>query len=225
LLGGEETAADNAFSLTTATVHEVLRTGVFRASGLIFTWLHKSYSEFLAAYHLRTRGVSNSQIIKMISCAGRVVPALHGVTAWLTSKDQDLFRRVLRLDPEVLLSSDLSAATDQQRADLVDWLLGEAERDSPLVHEWGMYWTYRKLRHAGLKLQLESVIELLSSVTQRFCAIEIAHACNGAGLSGVLTDFALRENEPLSLRTEAAYCVADHGSEADKARLLPLAVG
>ena len=87
-----------------------------------------------------------------------------------------------------------------------------------------MYWTYRKLKHSGLKMQLGTIIEVSASLTQRFCAIQVAHACTGCELSGLLADLALTETEPLSLRTEAAFCVADHGAETDKARLLPLAL-
>ena len=159
IAGGQEIAAEVPFSVSSSEVHEVLKTGVFTASGLTFRWLHKSYSEFLAAYHLRSHAVSKNQVISLIGCAGRVAPALRGVTAWLTSKDEDVFRQVLQLDPEVLLFSDLSTATDQQRAELVDWLLREARANNPLVHEWGMFWTYRKLKHAGLNLQLEPIIE------------------------------------------------------------------
>jgi len=88
----------------------------------------------------------------------------------------------------------------------------------------GMFWAYRKLKHAGLKSQLESIIETSASASERFCAIQIAEACSGAGLSRLLADLALRESEPLFLRIAAASCVADHGVEIDKSRLLPLAL-
>jgi hypothetical protein len=224
IAGGQEIAAGASFALSSSEVHEVLKTGVFTASGLTFKWLHKSYGEFLAAYHLHSHAVSKNQVISLIGCAGRVAPALRGVTAWLTSKDEDVFQQVLRLDPEVLLFSDLSTATDQQRAELVDWLLREAKANNPLVHEWGMFWTYRKLKHAGLKSQLEPIIVGSASVAERYCAIQIAQACSGAGLSRLLTGLALREDEPLSLRIAAASCVADHADEVDKVRLLEVAL-
>jgi len=224
IAGGEETAAGTSFPVSSSEVREVLKTGLFRASGLSFGWLHKSYAEFLAAYHLRSRVVLTNQLVGLIGCGGRVAPALRGVTAWLTSNNEDVFRQVLQLDPEVLLFSDLSTATDAQRAELVDWLLGEARANNPLVHEWGMFWTYRKLKHTGLTSQLEPVIKGSPSTTERFCAIEVAQACTGAGSSKLLTDLALREDQPLSLRIAAASCVADHGNEIDKARLLPLAL-
>ena len=96
--------------------------------------------------------------------------------------------------------------------------------NSPLVHEWGMFWTYRKLKHAGLKQQLELIIDSTASVTERHCAIQIAEACGGAGLTSTLTDLSLREDEPLALRIAAASCVSDHGEADHKARLLPLAL-
>ncbi len=224
IAGGQEIATGASFPVSSSDVREVLKTGVFRASGLTFRWLHKSYGEFLAAYHLRSHAVSKNQLIGLIVSAGRVVPTLRGVTAWLTSRDEDVFRQLLQLDPEVLLFSDLSTATDQQRAELVAWLLGEAGANNPLLHEWGMFWTYRKLKHIGLTSQLEPVIKGLRSIEERFCAIQIAEACSGAGLSTLLTDLALSEGESPSLRIAAASCVADHGNEVDKVRLLPVAL-
>jgi hypothetical protein len=224
IAGGQEIGAGASFPVSSSEVHEVLKTGVFTASGLTFRWLHKTYGEFLAAYHLRSHAISKNQVISLIGCAGRVAPALRGVTAWLTSKDEDVFRQVLQLDPEVLLFSDLSTATDQQRAELVDWLLREARANNPLVHEWGMFWTYRKLKHTGLRSQLEPIIERSTSAAERFCAIQIAEACSGAGLSTLLTDLVLREGEQPHLRIAAAACVADHGDEVDKVRLLPVAL-
>ena len=224
IAGGQEIAAGATFPVSSSDVHEVLRTAVFTASGITFKWLHKSYAEFLAAYHLRSHAVSKSQLVSLISCAGRVAPALRGSIAWLTSKDEEVFRQVLQLDPEVLLFSDLSTATDQQRAELVAWLLREARANNPLVHEWDMFWTYRKLKHTGLSSQIGPIIEASPSAAERFCAIQIAEACCGAGLSKLLTDLVLQEEEPLSLRIAAASCVADHGDEADKVRLLPVAL-
>ena len=102
IAGGQEIAAGASFPVSSSEVHEVLKTGVFTASGLTFRWLHKSYGEFLAAYHLRSHALSKNQVISLIGCAGQVAPALRGVTAWLTSKNEDVFRQVLQLDPEVL---------------------------------------------------------------------------------------------------------------------------
>ena len=69
------------------------------------------------------------------------------------------------------------------------------------MHEWGMFWTYRKLKHTGLRLQLEPIIKTSPSAAERFCAIQIAEACSGAGLSTLLTDLVLR-------RTSSRICVS-----------------
>jgi hypothetical protein len=224
IAGGQEIVAGNSSPISDASVRDVLRTGMFSASGSKFKWAHKSYGEFLAAWHLCSNAVSKKQVMSLIGCAGRVAPALQGVTAWLTSRDEDIFQEVLRIDPEVLLVSDLSTTMDLQRAALVTWLLDQAKDGSPLVNEWGLFWAYRKLKHAALKEQLAPLIEGPASLVERHCAIQISEACGGVGLTLMLADLALRGDEPLTLRIEAASCVAHHGEESTKARLLPLAL-
>jgi hypothetical protein len=224
IAGGQEIAAGNRFLVGDSEIWEVLKRGLFTATGLQFRWSHKSYGEFLAARHLRANSVSTEQIMSLISCGGKIAPALSGVTAWLTSRNEGVFREVLKIDPEILLLSDLSTATDPQKAEIVAWLVEQAEAENPLLNGWELAWNYRKLKHASLKQQLEPVIQRSASVSARYCAIQVADTCGGAGLQSVLTDLALRDTEPLTLRIAAASCVADHADADLKVRLFPLAV-
>ena len=225
IAGGHEIAAGNPFAVGDAEIQEVLKKrGLFTAAGLQFRWSHKSFGEFLVAHHLGANAVTADQIMSLITCGGRVAPVLSGVTAWLTSRNESVFREVLRIDPEVLLLSDLSTATDLQKAAIVAWLLVQAEANNSLLNGWELAWNYRKLKHTGLKQQLEPVIRGPASVSARYCAIQVADSCGGAGLQSMLTDLALRDTEPLTLRIASASCVADHADGGLKARLLPLAI-
>ena len=58
IAGGQEIATGNPFPVPESRVQEVLKTAMFTASGQIFKWPHKSYGEFLAAWHLRSNAVS-----------------------------------------------------------------------------------------------------------------------------------------------------------------------
>jgi hypothetical protein len=222
--GGQEVANENAFAVGQLDIEDVLKSGVFTASGCQFKWSHKSYGEFLAARHLRSNAVPTNQILSLIGFGGRVAPALRGVTTWLTSRIEPIFREIVKIDPEVLLFSDLSVATDQQKAEIVNWLLKQAASNNPIIHEWGVSWTFRKLQHADLGRQLNTVIDGSAPVSARYCAIEVANACGGAGLQPLLADLALNESQPIMLRIAAASCVADHGDSVVKARLLALAI-
>jgi hypothetical protein len=224
LLGGQERATGNRFDVNGPEIAGVLKTGLFTASDSLFRWCHKSFSEFLAAYHLRANNVPISQVMQLLTCAGRVAPALHGVAAWLAQKNDALFREILTIDPEALFSSDLRVASDPHKEQLVQWLLKEAENESPLINEWWLSSSYSKLSHSRLSIQLAAVIEQSASVAARHLAIIIARACREGGLQNRLTDLALHDGEPVGLRTDAASYVAALGTERDKGKLLPLAL-
>ncbi len=224
IAGGQEIAAANPFTVNNREVSEVLHSSLFVADGSRYRWCHKSFVEFLTAYHLRSNAVTQKQVLNLLNCCGRIAPALRGIAAWLAYKEEALRQEILQIDPEVILFSDLSMISDGQKKELVDWLLHQASSESPLVHEWGMFWNYRKLKHRGLKEQLEPVIRLSTSNTARACAIEIAHACHEGGLARLLVDVALRNDEPIALRMAAVLCVADCADEGQRARLVPLAL-
>jgi hypothetical protein len=155
---------------------------------------------------------------------GRVAPALNGVAAWLASIREDVFDGLLRADPEVLFLADLSMRTEKQRAALVEWLFDQARVENPFVTRFGASWSYRRLRHANIAKQLQCIFNRAEPRLVRHVAVQIADACEGAGLTSRLTDLALQETEPLALRAAAAWCVAHHGSLEDKGRLMPLAL-
>ncbi len=224
LASGCETVRGTAFDVGTLDVWEVIHSGLFTRSGFQFRWTHKSFAEFLAAHHLRTESTSLSQIMKLLRAAGQVAPALSGVAAWLAAMREDVLAEILRTDPEVLLEADLTRTSAAVRAELVDFLVRQAEAENPFIYQWGLFWKYRKLKHPGLKEQLGPRLDVSQPATVRKLAADIANACGEAGLSGKLVDITLNEGEPLFLRLHAAWCVTEHGSADEKARLRPLAL-
>jgi hypothetical protein len=224
IAGDQEMAKGNAFRVGEDDVLEVLRTGLFTATGKHFRWVHKSYAEFMAARHICVSGIKTRNKVALITTAGRVPSPLRGVAGWLTALDADVRSEILRTDPEALLRSDLSLATDSQKAEVVSWLIREGEASSPLLYEFGISQKYRSLKHPQLGAQLEPVIESSTAMLARRCAIEVADACGVETLQPRLATLALNEREPLHLRIAAASSVADHGSDVTRARLLPLAV-
>lgn len=223
IAGDQEMAKGNAFGVGYDDVLEVLKTGLFTATGKRFRWVHKSY-EFMTARHICVSGMKTRNKVALVTAAGRVPAPLRGVAGWLTALDAAVRSEILRTDPEALLQSDLSLATDSQKAEVVSWLIREGEASSPLLYEFGISQKYRSLKHPELGAQLASVIESSTSMLARQCAIEVADACGVEALQPRLATLALDEREPLHLRIAAASSVGDHGDDVTRARLLPLAV-
>lgn len=224
IAGDTEVANGNPFAIGEGDVHEVLRTSLFTASGPRFQWAHKSYAEYMAARHVSASGMPLRNKVALITSGVRVPSALRGVAGWLTSLDDKVFDEILRLDPYTLLLSDLSLASDHNKAAIVAWLLNQAEDKSPVLHEWGFRWNYRKLKHTNLAHQLEPVLERSDQESARHCAIQIIEECGELGLQGKLATLALCPEVPLYSRIAAANSVVDHGDSQTRARLLPLAL-
>jgi hypothetical protein len=223
LCGGVEGVGGASFGVGAQDVLEVLRSSLFTGSAWQFRWSHKSFAEFLAASHLRSSTISLAQIMRLLGVSGLVAPALAGVAAWLASMREDVRLEILRIDPEVLLEADLSTSSPETRAELIRWLVRQAEAGSPFIHQWNLLWKYRKLKHDFLRQQLVPLLEGSRPNNVRSLAIQIANACGGVHVTGLLADLVVRDTEPLHLRIDAAWCVARHGTDSEKASLVPLA--
>src|SRR5258707_7942862 len=74
--GGSETVRATPFAIGTLDVREVIQSGLFTRTGSQFRWIHKSFAEFFAAYHLRDTTSSLPQIMKLLGAAGQKTSAL-----------------------------------------------------------------------------------------------------------------------------------------------------
>jgi hypothetical protein len=92
--------------------------------------------------------------------------------------DRDLFRSVLAVNPPVLLGSDVATAEPELRAALVGGILELAGAAEWKDTRQGLWASYPKLAHPGLRDQLRPWIEDKARfVEARRIAIDIAGAC------------------------------------------------
>ena len=188
---------------------------------------HQSYAEFLAAKWLKTGKLNERQISSILwsRVAGqeKLVPQLHQTAAWLAASDESIFAKVKKTDPEVLLSSDVSTATPQGRASLVDTLLEAFESDSIQESAWRLNRRYPKLKHDGLEEQLRKwILDSCKSPRSRRVALKIAQGCEIFKLTSDSLTIALDDEEDYQLRCDAAELVRELGDTPAKRRLKPL---
>jgi len=229
LCGGSEHVDGSELPVTEAVIREVLTTGLFSAHHTNrFEWAHRTYAEFLAAYYLVQYEVPTRQVMSFFShksdSEGMFVPQLHETLAWLATMRDDVFREVMKIEPEVLLRSDVATAEGKDRNDLVKALLQLPEKGRLLHLHRNMRETYWKLAHPGLTAQLRPYVadRGLGEIT-RIVAISIAEVCRISELQQDLVQVALASVQPLNVRVDAAYAVVHIGDEATKAQLKPLA--
>jgi predicted NACHT family NTPase len=229
LCGGSEHVNGGELPVAEAVIREVLTTGLFSAHHTNrLEWAHRTYAEFLAAYYLVQYDVPPSQAMSFFShksdSEGMFVPQLHETLAWLVTMRNDVFREVMKIEPEVLLRSDVATAEEKDRADLVKALLQLPERGRLLHLHRNMKGAYKKLAHSELVAQLRPYVtdRGFGEIT-RIVAISIAAACQVHALQHDLVQVALDRLQPPDMRVDAAYAVVHIGDEATKAQLKRLA--
>lgn len=217
------------FEVNEDAIRETLDTGLFSSRGPNrMGWAHQTYAEFLAAWYLVKNQAEVVQLMNLIihpgDPEGRIVPQLHEASAWLASMVPDVFRRIMKVDPELLLWSDVSTADAKDREALVENLLKLYDEEKLLDLSLDIRKRYGKLAHPRLAEQLKQYIQdAKKGVVVRRVAIDIAEDCELRELQEVLADIALDPSHHLTVRVNAAYAVCKIGDKETKAKLKPLA--
>lgn len=98
--------------ITEASVKETLNTGLFNSRGRSrLGWAHQTYGEFLAGRYLSHSGLTAQQVMNLVTHPQggerKLVSQLQEAAAWASSPESVLFAHLAKVQPEVLLSSDL----------------------------------------------------------------------------------------------------------------------
>ncbi len=231
LCGGNEQLNAEQLQVGEAAVRETIDTGLFSSrGGNRMGWAHQTYAEFLAARYLVQHEMSLTQTMSLLCHPydpdKKLVPQLHETAAWLAGMQPDVFREIMKLDPEVLLRSDVATADVKDRAALVGSLLKLYDEERLLDRDPDIRRLYRKLHHPDLAEQLRPYIcDSSKGIIVRRVAIDIAEACKIRTLQNELADIVLGQTQPLPIRVEAAYAVGRIADTATKARMKPLITG
>ncbi|MDD4651244.1 MAG: hypothetical protein PHQ34_03340 [Methanothrix sp.] len=231
LHGGFEKDCRDRFYVDMAAIRETLCTSLFSyRDGNLIIWSHQTYCEFLAAVFIAQSKMNIEQIMELfISRAdseNRLIPQLCRVASWIAGMRNDVFKRILELDPEILLRSDLDNVNAEDKAVLTETLLKQYDEEKLLDFDWGIYRMHRKLNHPKLTIQLKPYIcDKTKNDIVRRVAISIAEACNQHQLQDDLAIIALDPSQSLPIRTRAANSVCIIGDDRAKSKLKPLAYG
>lgn len=163
LCGGSEDADGSQFDVTKEAIEETLSTGLFSSRGLNrMGWAHQTYAEFLAARYLEKHKMTLTQIRSFFIHPGDneagLIPQLHETAAWLASMSPEVFKEIARVNPEVLLRSDVATAEIRDRVALVESLLKAYDEKGCRAPDLNNQKRYKKLGHPGLKDQLRPYI-------------------------------------------------------------------
>jgi len=216
LWGNIEKAEGNEFQISRKEIEETVGTALFSSGSILpsfqntnrISFAHKAYAEFLAAWYLYHNKMSLPQIMSLIRHPdGKLVPQLHETAAWLANLFPDVFREIMKADPDVLLTSDIATAKVEAREALVETLLRFYDEEK-ILERLENYRYYRKLAHPRLAEQLRPYIRGLNKNKQaRFVAIDIAKVCQLPEIQDDLVEVVTEDSQPLMIRLSAAQAI------------------
>lgn len=209
-------------------VSETLSTGLFAQIGENCRgWQHKTYAEYLSSKYLTNKEVSNKQIMGLLfhheGSERKLVPQLRGVAAWIAGMNNDVFQEILKVEPEILLQSDLTKFSDETKLNLVGVLL-TAFNEKKLYDIYGLGWEYfYKLKHPNLEEQLlPYIIDDKKNISVRRFAILIARECSLKSLQNEILQIALDSQQNLRVRIFTILTLKKIGDDNAKSRLKQL---
>jgi predicted NACHT family NTPase len=236
LIGGMENVMEldfivESFNINENAVYETLKTGLFSSRGPNrMGWVHKTYSEYLAAWYLLQHKLPLEKMLGLIThpldSSGKLIPQLRGVSIWLANLMPDLTRYVAEREPLLLLKCDLVDTDDKFKEILVKTLFTLYDEKKLPYPSWQEQSLYGKVNHPRLAEQLsEYIFNNNYNIMSKIFAIRVARTCRLDMLQDGLAKIALDASQDIRLRKEAAHNIVDFGTDELKKKLRPLATG
>lgn len=227
--GGREPAGGESVEVADSALTETLGTALFEPAedGDSLRWSHQTYPEFLAAWYLKQRGLNAERAMTLLVHPSdpehRMVPQLQEVAANVAHVVPGALEHVLRHDPEVLIRSDMTAASAETREAAVGALLKLYAEERAHEPEY-LSIDYGSFKHPRLPAQLRPyLVQPTWNVEARRLAISFVEDCAVKELQQELADVALDDSQPMKVRVKAAYAAKEIGDGGTKLRLKPLA--
>ena len=215
-------------SLSFDLLHATLATALFSSRGeQRFGFTHQTFAECLAA-----RQVQDLPLIQLRELFCRVdgeqehvFPQLAETAAWLAGANEAFLEHLLRIDPEVLLRSDITRIQGSRKREVVTAVLEKAKR-LELFDDIGLRRFFSSLHHDGLPQQLWPYINdsSLNIIVGRL-AVEIAEECELSELNGELLAMLRQPDVDQQVKEAAARVLKKTLSDKALDKLEPLARG
>lgn len=222
--GGKEVVNGNDVKVDIKAIHDTLRTGLFNGRPNGYEWSHQTFAEFLAAYYMIYKEVPVDKIMDIITnpffTENEILTDLKETITWISEKNSSVFSKLVDINPDVLLGTDLDV-DDDIKSLIVDNLLNLFENEK-LRDDYSLSTNYYKLNHPKISEQLVLFIkDAGKNFFTRLNAIRIAEACGLSDLPEIL-EVSLDESEDLNLRVKACYAISKKGSKDSREKLRTL---
>ncbi len=227
---GQETVSDQFFAVTNDCITETLACGLFDSLRPRRGWAHWSFLEFLAADYIKQKEIQLVQLLSLIKnpIDRKVIPQLRGVVAWLCSFNNDLYQIIIEKEPEILIQSDITLFSDNNKETIFCAILDNYETSSLQIRFFNLTSQYKKLNHSNLANQIqEYILNPDNPYSTKKFAIRVAKECDLNTLSPILIRLLLNDDENIRIRIAAGYALESfsHSSDIEGIEvLIPLAL-
>ena len=224
-----EEGSGGAANPTMPALEEAVESALFTSAGgeRRFGFVHQTFAECLAAQRLASLPlIQLRQLLCQRDPRGEhVVPQLSELAAWLAGNHREFCEHILRIEPEVLLRSDVARLNDDVKMRLVAAVLKGAAEDK-ISDDVGYRRFLSGLNHPDLAAQLRPIIENTAGhLIARRMAMHIAEECKCVDVADALVAVVMNPAESNHIRDEAAGALADAAPADGLAILEPLAKG
>ncbi|HEX8549259.1 MAG TPA: HEAT repeat domain-containing protein, partial [Cytophagaceae bacterium] len=206
LVGETFRLENNNEEITLPKLNELFNCALFSTSGNnnYITWSHRSFQEFLAAWHITRLGIPSRQISLLIKSddeTNKLVPQLFETSKWLMRMNPGIYDELINSDPEFILRNhDVEV---NKREKLVESLLSSASQYKHM-DDYQDQDFYIKLKHENLSIQVEKYIANNGhNIIPRRIAIKLAGTCRIVEVAGSLYKIVIDTSNPVYLRKEA----------------------
>jgi hypothetical protein len=224
----ETAAGAGPLPVTVAALEEAVESALFTSLGeRRFGFVHQTFAECLAAQHLRSLPLVQ---IRRLLCqrdvrGEHVIPQLAELAAWVAGGNSAFCEYLLRIEPEILLRSDITRLQGTLKSRLVEAVLAGA-RQEKIFDDIGFGRFLAGLNHQGLSEQLRPLIcDRQGHYIARRIAISIAGSCHCVDLINPLLALVMDNTDVAHLRDRAASALEDIVPDDQLALLEPLARG
>ena len=215
-----EVANENDEGLIRATLDTALFHGTSER-----TWAHQSFEEYLAAHCLSDKRITVEEILaKTLAPDEKFASDLRDTLRWLIEMRTDVLGEVVKRQPMLVLTTDLSHLNDKEFKKLFTAILS---LEDPYVYSHET-WNLRNFRagHTSAKsVMLPYLADTSLSVYLRRFVLDLVKCLDIREIDDVLVRLALDKQEDQVLRHLAARRLADIGSADAKLRLKPYIFG
>ena len=203
----ENAVGEAASPIKLHTFEEAVESALFTSLGeRRFGFAHQTFAECLAAKHLQTLPlIQLRRLLCQRDARGEhVIPQLAELAAWLAGLHYEFREYLLRVEPEVLLRSDVALMEESLKSQLVGAILKGAT-DETIFDRRGFDRFFAGLNHPGLVDQLRPVIDDVNAgYIARRIAFDIVSHCRLSELSDDLLAVVKDARETQHLRDRAA---------------------